>query len=171
MSQSEPLAFARVELETRRATVQLARSLARVLTPGDLVLLSGALGAGKTFFARALCRALGVPHEVPIQSPTFALVHEHGGRFPILHADLYRLGEADEVFELGLRERRVDAVLLVEWGERHVRELGGAALFVELSVGPASRRATVRVDANARPELRRFVGGLLERPTPRTPTC
>ncbi len=128
-----------VALPTRRATVRLARRLAPALARGDLLVLSGPLGAGKTFFARALCRALGVPHHVPVTSPTFALVHEYAGRVPVLHVDLYRLGGPDEVEQLGLRERRDDAVMLVEWGEPFADPLGGGPLRVAFSVSP--RRA------------------------------
>lgn len=80
--------------------------------------LEGPLGAGKTFFVRAACRALGVPEREPVQSPTFSLLHEHVGRVPVLHADLYRLGDASELDELGLREGLAQAVGFVEWGLR-----------------------------------------------------
>jgi tRNA threonylcarbamoyladenosine biosynthesis protein TsaE len=129
----------RVELRTRRSTIRLARALAPALAGGDLVVLSGDLGAGKTFFARALCRALGVAPELPVTSPTFTLVHEHVGRVPIAHADLYRLeaaaagGESGELTQLGLRDRRAEgALLLVEWGEPFLDALGGDALVVRL---------------------------------------
>jgi len=107
-----------IALPTRRATVRLARRLALALESGDVVFLEGTLGAGKTFFVRAACRALGVPSRVPIQSPTFALVHEHEGRSRIVHADLYRLGDASELDELGLGELLEGAVGFVEWGLR-----------------------------------------------------
>lgn len=104
---------------------------------GDLLILKGDLGAGKTFFVRALCRALGVPARTAVTSPTFTLVHEHEGRLKLLHADAYRLADASELEALGLREARVDgAVLLVEWGEPYVATLGGDALILVFSTPP-----------------------------------
>jgi tRNA threonylcarbamoyladenosine biosynthesis protein TsaE len=130
-----------ISLSSRRDTVRLAQRLARALAPGDLVILEGDLGAGKTFFTRALCRALGVPPEVRVTSPTFTLVHEHTGRLPIRHADLYRLHDADEVAALGLREQRADgALLVVEWGGPYLDALGGDGLILRIAVSPAGER-------------------------------
>lgn len=119
-------------LRTRRDTTRLAARAAKVLAPGALVLLSGGLGAGKTFFARALLRAMGVTTAVP--SPTFTLVQEYETRSGmVLHVDLYRLREAGtdtraEIARLGLREQRGDgAILLVEWADGFEAELGGDA--------------------------------------------
>jgi tRNA threonylcarbamoyladenosine biosynthesis protein TsaE len=126
-----------IDLPTRRRTIQLAESLAALLLPGDLVILKGDLGAGKTFFTRALARALGVPPSISITSPTFTLVHEIEARIPIAHADLYRLRDPGELGELGLRERRGEgAALLVEWGEPYLDALGGDALVLELAIPP-----------------------------------
>ncbi|MFO0756387.1 MAG: tRNA (adenosine(37)-N6)-threonylcarbamoyltransferase complex ATPase subunit type 1 TsaE [Byssovorax sp.] len=126
-----------IPLPTRRATRHLGRRLAALLAPGDLLILEGTLGAGKTFLTRALCRALDIPASTPITSPTFTLVHEHEGRLPIVHADLYRLGDADELIELGLGERRRDgAVLVIEWGRPYLDALGGDGLIVEIQVEP-----------------------------------
>ncbi|HEY3594353.1 MAG TPA: tRNA (adenosine(37)-N6)-threonylcarbamoyltransferase complex ATPase subunit type 1 TsaE [Polyangiaceae bacterium] len=135
-----------LELPTRRATIALAKRIAPALGPADLVILSGDLGAGKTFFARALCRALGVPETMEVTSPTFTLVRELPGRIPILHADAYRLRDSTELIALGLREARSGgALLLVEWGEPHIDALGGDALVIGLThVGPTQRRVTVR---------------------------
>lgn len=143
-----------IPLPTRRSTKVLAERVAGLLEGGDLVRLDGSLGAGKTFFTRALLRALGVPPSEAVTSPTFVLVTEYElPRFVFLHADLYRLREsaaesgeklAAEVARLGLRERRGDgAVLVVEWGEGAEASLGGApALSIELvTTGKHSRIA------------------------------
>jgi tRNA threonylcarbamoyladenosine biosynthesis protein TsaE len=137
-----------VPLPTRRATVRLARAVASALGPGDLVILSGDLGAGKTFFTRALCRALGVPREEPITSPTFTLVHEHAGRIPIAHADLYRLGDEEELAQLGLRDRRGEgALLVVEWGAPFEAVLGGDALRITIELSRSGARGA-RIEAS-----------------------
>jgi tRNA threonylcarbamoyladenosine biosynthesis protein TsaE len=137
-------------LRSRRDTTRLGAAIARVLEPGDLVVLAGDLGAGKTFLARAIARSLGVKGAVT--SPTFTLVQEYGtDRGPLLHVDLYRLREsktplAREIARLGLRERRAEgAILLVEWGEDGVDALGGdPALIIRLEVtGDTTRRATL----------------------------
>jgi tRNA threonylcarbamoyladenosine biosynthesis protein TsaE len=126
------------ELRTRRDTRRLGAAIARVLAQGDVVILSGDLGAGKTFLVRAVARALGV--EGTVTSPTFAVVQEYDtARGPLVHVDLYRLrGEAlpAEIARLGLRERsREGAILLVEWGEDAIDALGGEpALLVSLAL-------------------------------------
>lgn len=138
-----------ITLRTRRDTRRLGNVIARVLSPGDLVVLSGDLGAGKTFLVRAIARALGA--EGRVTSPTFTLVHEYATRRgPLVHVDLYRLLDAGdlaaEVARLGLRERRAEgAIVLVEWGESAVAALGGeAALAVSLAIaGPHERAATL----------------------------
>lgn len=125
-------------LPTRRATVRLARAVADALAPGDLVILGGDLGAGKTFFTRALCRALGVPERTRVTSPTFTLVHEHEARLPVAHADLYRLADPDELRALGLRDRRGEgAVVVVEWGAPYEAALGGDALRIAFEAPPS----------------------------------
>lgn len=131
-----------VPLPTRRATIHLARALASAIEPGDLVILSGDLGAGKTFFTRALSRALGVSHNEPITSPTFTLMHEYEARVPITHADLYRVTDEDELGHLGLRDRRGEgAALVVEWGEAFAAALGGDALRITFDLAAAQSRS------------------------------
>lgn len=132
-----------VENEEEAETIALARALGPLLRGGDLLILDGGLGAGKTFFTRALCHALGLAEDEPVTSPTFTLAHEYPTEPPIVHADLYRLTHEDEVFELGLHARRQEGQLLVvEWGAPFEAVLGGAAILVELELEP--RRARVR---------------------------
>lgn len=134
-----------VPLPTRRATRRLGAALGTVLVAGDLVVLEGDLGAGKTFLVRAVARALGVGAHVPVTSPTFALVHELPARVALVHADLYRLRDADELRELGLVERiGDDAVVLVEWGERFLHALGRDGVLVRLGLDAGgARRASL----------------------------
>jgi tRNA threonylcarbamoyladenosine biosynthesis protein TsaE len=101
------------EAETAAAGEQLAPSL----DTGDVVLLSGELGAGKTAFVRGLARALGVPEE-EVTSPTFTLVQEYRApRVVLFHVDLYRLSPA-EVEDLGLDEMMGEGILAIEWPDR-----------------------------------------------------
>ncbi len=122
---------------------------------GDLVLLVGTLGSGKTFLARSIARGLGLSPRVSFTSPTFALVHEYKtDKGELLHVDLYRLLDSPvplhvEIGRLGLRERRAEgAIVIVEWGEMGLNALGGAPAFVvTLRVaGARSRQATVGGD-------------------------
>lgn len=139
-----------VQLPNRRATKLLAQRLARTLAPGDLLVLTGALGAGKTFLVRALCRSLGLDPKIPVTSPTFTLATEYETVPPVVHADLYRLETARDVGTIGLLEQReAGRVLLVEWGDPYIEVLGGDALVVELDVSPRSAtiRATGRVSS------------------------
>jgi len=125
-------------------TERLAATLAATLRGGDVVLLSGPLGAGKTAFVRGLARGLGVdPDEV--SSPTFTLVHEYrGGRLRLFHADLYRLGTA-AAEDLGLDELGVHTgVLAIEWPDRLGHAFRGAIEVTIDVVDETSRRIAVR---------------------------
>jgi len=97
-------------------TEAAAERLARHLRRGDLVLLVGDLGAGKTTFVRGLARGLGSPADV--MSPTFQLVRVYPGRVQLAHVDLYRLVDPDELGDLGLDELLEEGAAVVEWGER-----------------------------------------------------
>jgi tRNA threonylcarbamoyladenosine biosynthesis protein TsaE len=146
-----------MELLTRRDTTKLGARIAVCLRPGDLAILSGGLGAGKTFLARAIARTRGVSAEQPIVSPTFTLVQEYATpRGPLVHADLYRVRDSPagleaEVARLGLRDRRAEgAIVLVEWGEGADEPLGGAAdLVVALAISGATKRTATLTGARA----------------------
>ncbi len=121
-------------------TAAAARALAASLQPGDVLLLSGNLGAGKTAFVRGLAEGMGIdPDEV--SSPTFTLVHEYGGgRLTLYHADLYRLDRA-ATEDLGLEELGVhDGVLAIEWPDRLSHALPGARRIEIEIVDETTRR-------------------------------
>jgi tRNA threonylcarbamoyladenosine biosynthesis protein TsaE len=130
-----------VALDDLAATARLAQALARQLSPGDVVGLSGALGAGKTTFARDVIRALGGAEEVP--SPTFTLVQVYElGDLTVWHFDLYRLGVLEEAYELGIEDAFADGASLIEWPERMAPLLPADRLDIDLSItGETSRRA------------------------------
>lgn len=147
MPEGEPVRDLELVLHSRGDTRRLGYTLADCLEPGDLLLLEGALGAGKTFLVRALARGLGVPKAQPVTSPTFDLVHELEGRVPLLHADLYRLEAGADLDDLGLVEAvGGEAIVVVEWALRFADALGGQGLLITLSresvAGP--RRCSVR---------------------------
>ena len=99
-------------------TAAVGRELAATLSAGDVLLLYGDLGAGKTAFVRGLAEGLGVERD-EVSSPTFTLIQEYrGGRLPLFHVDLYRIEDPREFDELGLDEIAEDGVLAIEWAER-----------------------------------------------------
>lgn len=124
-------------------TQTVARELAATLRPGDVLLLSGDLGSGKTTFVKGLAAGLGIdPDEV--SSPTFTLLHEyHGGRLTLYHADLYRLDKTGSD-DLGLEETGAqEGVLVIEWPDRLTHDMPGAKVIRLDVVDEASRRITI----------------------------
>jgi tRNA threonylcarbamoyladenosine biosynthesis protein TsaE len=119
-------------------TARVAGDLAGTLSPGDVVLLSGNLGAGKTAFVRGLAEGLGIDPE-DVSSPTFTLVHEYrGGRLTLYHADLYRLEKA-ATDDLGLEELQ-SGVLAIEWPDRLTHSLPSARyISIEILDGDERR--------------------------------
>jgi tRNA threonylcarbamoyladenosine biosynthesis protein TsaE len=134
-----------IPLADADATRRLGRALGRLLQPGDVLGLDGALGAGKTCLVQGLARGLGVPAEVPISSPTFTLVNEYRGRLPLYHADLYRLGDEGELRELGLWEAaEAGGALAVEWLSRFPRAAPRDRLEIEIDIVGTGRSARLR---------------------------
>ena len=133
-------------LRTLEDSLALGARLAEALRVGDVITLSGPLGAGKTSVARGLLAALGLAGEAP--SPSYAIVQPYNPpevRLPVLHIDLYRIENVAELAELGLDEALFDAALLIEWPER-APDRWPQALALTLAVLPdGARRLTARV--------------------------
>jgi tRNA threonylcarbamoyladenosine biosynthesis protein TsaE len=138
-----------VRLASPEDSLRLGERLAAVARPGDVIALSGPLGAGKTSIARGLLAALGLEEEAP--SPSFAIVQPYAPpevRLPVLHVDLYRIDDPDEVEELGLDDARSDSLLVVEWPERLGADYWHDALWLSLELTPDGARAlTAKVPA------------------------
>ncbi len=166
MSASEAPRTLEAATDGAEETRALAAAVSGLVRPGDVVLLVGDLGAGKTTFAQGFGRGLGVGE--PVTSPTFTLVREYPvdpggctgrdrGIRTLLHADVYRLDTLAEIAELGLGERVDDGVALVEWGEAAAPLLGRGALRIELvTADDDDERRVVRLSADGSAWLERW---------------
>ncbi len=140
------------EAQTRRLGVRLAS----LLKPGDVLALVGELGTGKTRWVQGICLGLDVTE--PVVSPSFTLVNEYDGRWPVYHIDLYRLADPAEVFTFGLEDYLYGSgISLIEWADRAREFLPANYLTVELYHLEESKRRVV-----LRPHGRRFVSLLDE---------
>ncbi|MBX9828252.1 MAG: tRNA (adenosine(37)-N6)-threonylcarbamoyltransferase complex ATPase subunit type 1 TsaE [Xanthobacteraceae bacterium] len=157
-----------VALESEQAIGRLVMDIAASLDPGDLVTLSGDLGAGKTTFARALIRFLADNPDIPVPSPTFTLMQTYDlPRFPVVHADLYRLEGSGELAELGFDDLPKNAVVLLEWPDRAAGFLPPDRLDIAFTLSPLAgpEHRNVRVTgygtfaarAERIPVIRRFL--------------
>ncbi len=136
-----------VPTRSEEETIALGRAIGDSLSPGDAVLISGELGAGKTRLVQGIAEGLGTADRP--RSPTFVLVNRHIGRLVLHHCDLYRLEGVVEVEELGLMERVEDGdVLAVEWPERARSALPEDALEVNIEQGSAEEERSIRVTQN-----------------------
>jgi tRNA threonylcarbamoyl adenosine modification protein YjeE len=115
------------------ATQRLGQDIAMALRVGDVLLLKGDLGAGKSALARAIIRTLANDPDLEVPSPTFTLVQTYDTRVPVRHFDLYRLSSPDELLELGLDEALQEAAVLVEWPERAGESFPSTAITIELT--------------------------------------
>jgi tRNA threonylcarbamoyladenosine biosynthesis protein TsaE len=123
----------------------IGERLGRALAVGDVLALVGPLGAGKTTFVQGMARGMDVAPERHVASPTFALVNEHPGRVPLVHADLYRINDPRELDELGLSDAFDRAAVAIEWLDRFPDAAPGERLTIELEIpAEGGRRVTFR---------------------------
>lgn len=133
-----------LNLPSLAATARLGCRLGELLQPGDLILLTGPLGAGKTTLTQAIGQGDGVPASCYITSPTFSLLHEYPGRLPLYHLDLYRLGSEEEIEELGFLDYLYgEGAAIIEWPDRLGRLRPAAYLELELAYAGESGRTAV----------------------------
>jgi tRNA threonylcarbamoyladenosine biosynthesis protein TsaE len=126
--------------------------LGRMLAVGDVLGLVGPLGAGKTTFVQGLARGLEVPPDRHVASPTFALVNEHPGRVPLVHADLYRIADARELDELGLSDAFDRAAVAIEWLDRFPEAAPSDRLTIEIAIASDGGRRLAFLPSGARAE-------------------
>lgn len=135
-----------LDLPNEAATLRLAEVLCEELKAGDLVTLSGDLGAGKTTFARGLIRSLAKDASLEVPSPTFTLMQLYDtARPPVVHADFYRLGSAEELTDLGWEEACEGALVLVEWPQKAEEALSPDRLDISFHLLPQEHPAHRRV--------------------------
>jgi tRNA threonylcarbamoyl adenosine modification protein YjeE len=138
------------EVESRSVdeTQRIGSEIAATLEPGDVVLLVGELGAGKTSLVKAIVESLGGSH---VTSPTFTLCHRYATSPPLAHVDCYRIDEGDDLADLALDEVIDEgSVALVEWGDRFTGRLGDDVLWCTLSQGSTDPADTRRITFEAR---------------------
>jgi tRNA threonylcarbamoyl adenosine modification protein YjeE len=145
-----------VDLPDEAATAALAEDVAACLAAGDVVALSGGLGAGKTTFARALLRALADDPGLEVPSPTFTLVQTYATpRLTVAHFDLYRLTDPRELDEIGFFDTAADGAVVVEWPERAAGRMPAGALAIVFEIIGAGRRAVIAGGGSFAARLRR----------------
>jgi len=140
------MAVRTVATQSEDETAAIGRELAATLSAGDVLLLCGDLGAGKTAFVRGLAEGLGVDRG-EVSSPTFTLIQEYrGGRLPLFHVDLYRIEDPREFDELGLDEMAEDGVLAIEWADKYPRPPAHAVRVSIAHAGESERRISIYSD-------------------------
>jgi tRNA threonylcarbamoyladenosine biosynthesis protein TsaE len=142
-----------VRTASAAATRAVGAAIATCLETGDVVVLSGDLGSGKTTLAQGIAAALGITE--PVVSPTFAIVREYEGRVPVAHVDVYRLDRVQELHDLGLEEIFDGSrVVLVEWGDLVAPVLPGDRIVVRLRSGDDDEDDTRVIEVTAEGSLR-----------------
>ncbi len=149
----------KITIKTNSAdeTIAIGERLGKLLSPGNVIALYGDLGAGKTTLTRGIAAGIGL--DADIHSPTFTLIHEHAGRIPIYHVDLYRLSSEQEVETLGLEEYIYsDGVTIIEWGDRMKSMLPVERLDITLKMTGDTERQLI-FETNSE-KIEKLIGNL-----------
>ena len=125
-------------------TEAFAANFAKGLTPPKTICLSGDLGAGKTAFTRGLAKGLGSTDMV--SSPTFTIMHQYDGKYPLYHFDLYRIQEEDELYDIGFEEFLAEGIAVIEWPDRFRALLPEDAIQITLTYGTDENERIIEVE-------------------------
>ena len=129
-------------------TIKLGEKIARRLKPGDLVALSGELGAGKTTLVKGIAKGLGVKNYRYVNSPSFVLVKEYKGKIPLFHFDIYRLNNLKDIEDIGYEDYLArDGVIVIEWSSKMARILPKRHLDVALKIKSPGKRTIIVKEA------------------------
>ena len=134
-------------------TEALGEGIGALLQPGDVVVLAGDLGTGKTTFVKGAARGLGITE--PVTSPTFAIVQEYDGRHPVAHVDVYRLARIQELHDLGFEELLEERIVLVEWGDTIAGVLPADRLEVRFDLAEDGDARTIEIIPQGGPWIAR----------------
>ena len=127
--------------------IQVASRIQDILNVGDVLSLKGDLGAGKTFFAKALLKSMG--HEGEVPSPTFSLVQVYDNtRLPVWHFDLYRLKIEEEVYELGIEEAFATSISVIEWAEKASHAMPAETLEIQIDFAEDENKRHITITGN-----------------------
>lgn len=129
-----------VDIENEDGTIELAGKLADYLKPGDIVLLEGNLGTGKTFLVNAICAEWDI---VEVTSPTFALVNEYHGTNKVFHFDFYRIEKEEELYDIGFEEYLMDdsSITFIEWPNLYPNVLPKSCVKITITAKEAEKRS------------------------------
>ncbi len=135
-------------------TIEIGRTIGELLAPGDVVALTGGLGAGKTQLTKGLALGLGVSDARLVSSPTFVLINEYAGRHPVRHIDAYRLGSPTEFDALGFEEMTEGGIVIVEWADRVSAAMPAHAIWIAIEIEGETDRCLSVVTTSAETDAR-----------------
>ncbi len=133
-----------MKINSLAETMEYGKKIADMLKPGDILCLSGNLGAGKTTMSKTIIKELGVTDTVT--SPTFTIVHEYQGRLPVYHFDVYRIDDIEEMYEIGYEEYFFgEGVCIIEWAEKIEEIIPAEAMHITIEYGNVSQNDEERI--------------------------